>query len=64
MALLFLLFINDLPDRITTICRIFADDTSLSSKAHDINRSAKELNSDLEKIISKWAFLFPFKRKV
>ena len=30
--LLFLIFINDLPDGITSICKIFADDTSLFSK--------------------------------
>ena len=53
--LLFFIFINDLPDRITSICKIFADDTSFFSKVHDIDISAKELNSDLEKI-SKWAF--------
>ena len=53
--LLFLIFINDLPDGITSICKIFADDTSLFSKVYDIDISAKELNSDLEKI-RKWAF--------
>ena len=53
--LLFLIFINDLPDGITSLCKIFADDTSLFSKVYDIDISAKELNSDLEKI-SKWAF--------
>ena len=53
--LLFLIFINDLPDGITSLCNIFADDTSLFSKVYDIDTSAKELNSDLEKI-SKWAF--------
>ena len=53
--LLFLIFINDLPDGITSLCNIFADDTSLFSKVYDIDISAKELNSDLEKI-GKWAF--------
>ena len=48
--LLFLIFINDLPDGITSICKIFADDSSLFSKVYDIDISAKELNSDLEKI--------------
>ena len=48
--LLFLIFIYDLPDGITSICKIFADDTSLFSKVYDLNISAKELNSDLEKI--------------
>ena len=31
-TLLFLIFINDLPDGKTSICKIFADDTSLFSK--------------------------------
>ena len=53
--LLFLIFINDLPDGITSLCKIFADDTSLFSKVYDIDISAKELNFDLEKN-SKWAF--------
>ena len=30
--LLFLIYINDLPDGITSICKIFADDTSLFLK--------------------------------
>ena len=58
--LLFLIFTNqfnfhDLPDGITSICKIFADDSSLFSKVYDIDISPKELNSDLAKI-SKWAF--------
>ena len=53
--LLFLIFINDLPDGITSLCKIFADDTSLFSKVYDIDIYAKELNFDLEKT-SKWAF--------
>ena len=52
--LLFLIYINDLPDGITSICKIFADDTSLFSKVLDINESANKLNTDLEKI-TKWA---------
>ena len=49
-APLFLIFINDLPDGITSICKIVDDDTSLFSKVYDIDISATELNSDLEKI--------------
>ena len=48
--LLFLIYINDLPDRIISMCKIFADDTSLFSKVLDINKSVKELNTDSEKI--------------
>ena len=39
-----LIFINDLPDGITSICKIFADDTFLFSKVYDIDISARELN--------------------
>ena len=53
--LLFLICINDLPDEITSICKIFADDTSFFSKVLDVNKSTKKLNLDLEKI-SEWAF--------
>ena len=48
--LLFLHYINDLPDGLTLICKIFADDTSLFSKVFNINESANDLNTDLEKI--------------
>ena len=39
--LLFLIFINDLPVGTTSLCKIFADDTSLFSKIYDIDISAK-----------------------
>ena len=48
-ALLFLVYINDLPDGINSLCKIFADDTSLFSKVHGIHKSANNLNLDLEK---------------
>ena len=53
--LLFLIYINDLPDGLTSMCKIFADDTSLLSKVIDKNNSNSQLNSDLAKI-SKWNF--------
>ena len=53
--LLFLIYINDLPDGITSICKIFADDTSLFLKVQDVNRSANELSCDLEKV-RNWAY--------
>ena len=52
--LLFLIYINDLPDGITSLSRIFADDASLFSKVDSINESVNDLNADLEKI-SQWA---------
>ena len=41
--LLFLIYINDLPDGLTSICKIFADDTPLVSKVFNINESANDL---------------------
>ena len=50
-ALLFLISIHDLPDGITSICKISADDTSLFfSKVLDVKESTKKLKFDLEKI--------------
>ena len=53
--ILFLIYINDLPDGIKSICKIFADDPSLFSKVKDKSSSTVELNNDL-KVISNWAF--------
>ena len=53
--LLFLIYINGLPDGINSLCKIFADDTSLFSKVYDIYKPASNLNDDLEKI-SYWAY--------
>ena len=47
--------LHDLPDGINSLCKIFADDTSLFSKVYDIHKSASNLNDDLEKI-SYWAY--------
>ena len=49
-----MIYINNLPDGITSICKIFADDTSLFTKVLDINESTNKLNTDLKKI-TKWA---------
>ena len=53
--LLFLIFINDLPDGLTLLCKIFANNTSLSLKINDKSNSNSQLNSNLAKR-SKWAF--------
>ena len=53
--LLCLIYINDLPDEITSSCKIFADDTSLFSKIENKSYSNFQLNKGLE-TISKWAF--------
>ena len=48
--LLFLIYINDLPDGLSSNAKLFADDTSLFSVLHDINTYTIESNSDLKKI--------------
>ena len=53
--LMFLIYINDLPDNIRSTCKIFADDTSLFSHVLDKDTSQDELNYDLQKV-SDWAF--------
>ena len=52
--LLFLIYINDLPDGINSLCKIFTDDTYLFLKVYYIHKSASKLNDGLEKI-SYWA---------
>ena len=52
--LLFLIYINDLCDYLSSKAKLFADGTSLFSVTpHDITTSANELNNDLKKI-SDW----------
>ena len=51
--LLFLIYINDLSEGLSSNAKLFAGDTSLFSVIHDT--SALELNSDLAKI-NRWAF--------
>ena len=53
--LLFLIFINDLPENLESVTKIFADDTSLFSLVVDQNESSNSLNRDLGRI-SEWAY--------
>ena len=53
--LLYLIYIKDLSDDLSTNAKLFASDTSLFSVVRDINTSAAHLNNDLRKI-SNWAF--------
>ena len=53
--LLFLIYINDLSDNLSSNPKLFDDYTSLFLIVHDINQSGIKLNEDLEKI-SNWAF--------
>ena len=53
--LLFLVYINDLPDGLKSNAKLFADDTSLFTIVKDKNESAIILNDDLQ-LISSWAY--------
>ena len=52
--LLFLIYINDLPEGLITNAKLFVDDTSLFSLVRDFVASTGELNNNLRHI-SKWA---------
>ena len=53
--LLFLIYINDLPDNLSTNAKVFADDISLFYVVHDIATSFCDLNYDLNRV-REWAF--------
>ena len=54
-ALLFVIYINDLPENLQSIAKLLADGTSLYSTVYVPNISASQLESDLKKI-SFWAY--------
>ena len=53
--LLFLIYINDSSDNLTSNAEHSADDKSLFSNVHNVSTSAKELSNDLKKV-NDWAF--------
>ena len=53
--LLLLIYRNDLSNNLSSICKLFADDTSLFSVVNNIHISATTLSQDL-KAITNWAF--------
>lgn len=50
LLLLFLIYINDLADGLTSNAKLFADDTSLFSVVHNVKTSGDEVNNNLVKI--------------
>ena len=52
---MFLIYINDLPDGLTRLCKIFAENTSLFSKAINKKKIEIEPNRDL-KLAIQWAY--------
>ena len=48
-TLLFLIYINDLPNSLRSIWKIFADDTSLFSKIKDTDTTNIDIKDDLVK---------------
>ena len=50
---LFLIYINDLSDDLSTTAKLFADEASLFSIVPNVNTSASHLNSDLSKISNR-----------
>ena len=59
--LLFLIYINDLVENLSSTPKRFADDTFLFSLLRDLNTYANEINDDLKKIEAwahKWRMSF------
>ena len=55
--LLFLIFINDIADKLLSISRLFADDTSMSATSQDKNELKTILNTDLNTLF-QWSKLW------
>ena len=53
--LLFLVYINDLPEGLTSNVKLFADDILIFSVVHDSSSSSLSLNEDLSKS-SQWGY--------
>ena len=53
--LLFLIYVNDLSEGITSNVKLFADDTSIFSTVYNINLTTSNLNSELQNLY-EWDF--------
>ena len=53
--LLFLIYINDFPENLVSVAKLFAHDTSIFSTVYDKTKTSMDLNQDLS-TIGKWAF--------
>ena len=53
--LMFLIYINNLPDNLSTNAKLYADNNSLFSVLHDITTSSCDLNYDLNRV-REWVF--------
>ena len=49
--LLFLIYLNDLTEGLSSNPKLFADETSLFSVIYEIQTSANNLNKDLQRIV-------------
>ena len=59
--LIFVIYINDLPDSLESLVKLFANDTSLFPTVYDPTMSADELDKDLKKkshLAYKWKLIF------
>ena len=54
-TLFFLVYVHDLVDNISSVAKLFADDTSLFTVVYNEETSATVLNNDLN-LIKQWAF--------
>ncbi len=52
--LLFLIYVNDIADKLLSITRLFADDSSLAVSSPDINTIEHTLNHDLNEL-TEWS---------
>ena len=46
----FLIYINDLPENLVSVAKLFADDTSIFSTVYDKTKTSMDLNQDLSTI--------------